>query len=56
MFLRGIAFSLGKALAVLAALAALASRFTSCLIIVYQPEMPEKARSMKGVSSIIKQA
>jgi len=33
--------------------AALASRFTSCIIIVYQPEMPQKVRSMKGVGSII---
>lgn len=53
MVLRGIALSLGKVLAVLAALAALASRFTSCLIIVYQPEMPQKVRTMKGLSSII---
>jgi len=53
MFLRGIALSLGKVLAVIAAFAALASRFTSCIIIVYQPEMPQKVRSMKGVGSII---
>lgn len=56
VFWKGIALSLGKALAVLAALAAFASRFTSCLIIVYQPEMPQKVRNMKGISGIINHA
>jgi cyclic lactone autoinducer peptide len=53
VFLKGIALSLGKLLAVLAAFAALASRFTSCLIIVYQPKMPQKVRTLKGAGSII---
>jgi len=53
VILKGIALTLGKFVAVLAALAALASRFTSCLIIVYQPEMPQKVRTLKGAGSII---
>lgn len=51
--LKVIALSLGKVLAVLAAAAALASNFTSCLIIIYQPEMPHQVRSMKGLRSIV---
>ncbi|NLU33268.1 MAG: cyclic lactone autoinducer peptide [Clostridiaceae bacterium] len=53
VILKSIALSLGKFIAVLAALAALASRFTSCLLVVYQPRMPEKIRDMKGAGSIL---
>lgn len=54
--MKGFALWFGKAVAVLAALSALASRFTSCIIIVYQPKMPEKVRSLNGISSIINHA
>lgn len=47
LFFKGIALMLGKMLAVVASVAAFTSNFTSCICIVYQPEMPQKVRLMK---------
>jgi cyclic lactone autoinducer peptide len=45
--LRGFGLFLGKALAAVAFSVAFISNFTSCVVFINQPQMPEKVRMLK---------
>ncbi len=46
--MKGFGLFLGKILAALALSAAYLSNFTSCIIYINQPRMPEKVRMLKN--------